>query len=176
MGFLAITGLGIGGALATSNVAVQNSVPNRVVGTATSTLQFYRFLSGTLGLAVLGSVLNWRFSSRLERTVSDTLRLSFSSDFLDQIKQNLRILVDPTATQALKADFAAKGVGGIEAADQLIAVLHAALVGAVQDVFTASMAVTALALPAALCLNKADSSHETSDGNHSRSPEPWLKA
>lgn len=30
MGFLAITGLGIGGALATSNVAVQNSVPHRL--------------------------------------------------------------------------------------------------------------------------------------------------
>ncbi len=108
--------------------------------------------------------------------VSDALRVSFSPDFLDRIKQNLRILVEPTATQALKADFAAKGVGGIEAADQLIAVLHAALVGTVQDVFTASMAVTALALPATLFLNKAGSRYETSDGGHSRSPEPWLKA
>ena len=54
-----------------SGLAVQNSVPFRLVGTATSALQFYRLVSGTVGLAVLGTVLTRNLSSRLD---ADALR------------------------------------------------------------------------------------------------------
>ena len=158
MAFLAVVGLGIGGALATANVAVRHFVPHSMQTITASTLQFYRFLSGALGLAFLGSVLNLRFSARLDGMMPETLRNALDPDFLGRIKQNLRLLVDPAAAEDLAADAAGKGGAGAKGSDgagmaeELITVLDAALVGAVQDVFMVGMAVTALAIPAGLFL------------------------
>lgn len=158
MAFLAVVGLGIGGALATANLAVRHFVPHSMQTITASTLQFYRFLSGALGLAFLGSVLNLRFSARLDGMMPETLRNALDPDFLGRIKQNLRLLVDPAAAEDLAADAAGKGGAGAKGSDgagmaeELITVLDAALVGAVQDVFMVGMAVTALAILAGLFL------------------------
>ena len=61
--YIVVTGLGVGGALATLSLAVQNSVPFGLVGVATSALQFFRSVGGMLGLAVLGAVMVRSFSS-----------------------------------------------------------------------------------------------------------------
>lgn len=182
MAFLAVVGLGIGGGLATANVAVWHFVPNAMQTITASTIQFFRFLSGALGLAFLGSVLNMRFSARLDGMMPETLRNALDPDMLDRIKQNLRILVDPAAARDLVADAAAEtddgarmaeggagartaeggaGAGmaerddGARMAEQLVDVLNGALVGAVQDVFMVGMAVTAFAILAGLFLKNA---------------------
>ena len=155
MAFLAVAGLGIGGALATANVAVRHFVPQGMQTLTASTLQFYRFLSGTLGLAFLGSVLNLRFSARLDGMMPESLRNALDPDVLDRIRQNLRVLVDPAAAEELAADAAAAGGAGAGTAEELVAVLDGALAGAVQDVFMAGMAVTAFAVLAALFLKNA---------------------
>ena len=155
MAFLAVAGFGIGGVLATANVAVRHFVPHNMQTTTASTLQCYRFLSGALGLAFLGTVLNLRFSARLDDMMPESLRNAFDPDFLDRIKQNLRLLVDPAAARDLVADAAAMGIGGAELAENtedLIVLLDAALVGAVQDVFMVGMTVTAFAILAGLLL------------------------
>ena len=112
MAYLAVLGLGIGGALATANVAVRHFVPHRIQTITASTIQFYRFLSGALGLAFLGSVLNLRFSARLDSMMPETLRNAVDPDFLDRITQNLRVLVDPAAARDLAVDFAVEGSEG----------------------------------------------------------------
>ena len=160
MAFLAVAGLGIGGALATANVAVRHFVPQGMQTLTASTLQFYRFLSGTLGLAFLGSVLNLRFSARLDGMMPESLRNALDPDLLDRIRQNLRVLVDPSAAEDLAAEAAANGVDGAGTAGELIAVLDGALAGAVQDVFMAGMAVTAFAVLAGLFLKNASTGND----------------
>ena len=54
MGCVFVAGIGVGGTLSTFRLAVQNAVPFRLVGAATSALQFCRLLSGTVGLAAAG--------------------------------------------------------------------------------------------------------------------------
>ena len=162
MVILAIAGLGVGGALATANAAIQHHVPARMLPAATSMLQFYRFLSGTLGLAFLGSVLNMRFSARLEGAIPETLRSALTPDFLDRIKQNLRILIDPEASRALATGYFENEVEGAETLEQLVPLLNEALVGAVQDVFMVTTAVTAIAVFAGLLMKQSD------DGNGTR--------
>ncbi len=159
MAFLAVVGFGIGGAIATANVAVRHFVPQNMQTLTTSTVQFYRFLSGALGLAFLGSVLNLRFSARLDGMMPESLSRSLDPDLLDRIKQNLRVLVDPAAARDLAADAASRGDGGAGMAEQLIALLDGALVGAVQDVFMVGMAVTALAILAGLLLRNRYADH-----------------
>ena len=150
--YVSLAGLGLGGTMSTSNLAVQNSVPFRLVGSATSALQFSRLFSGTLGLAVLGVVLTASFSSRLEETVSESVRAALAQGQFEAIKQNPRMLVDPSAIDALRAGFAERGLDGVQMADTFLGTLSAALVGGLGDAFTLSAIVVGLSFLAALFL------------------------
>ena len=152
MGYVFVAGLGVGGTLSTFRLAVQNSVPFRLVGTATSALQFYRLVSGTVGLAVLGTVLTRNLSSRLDATLSDSVKAALPPGRLDAIKNDPRALVDPVAAEALMAALHDLGPGGADLADALVGSLNTALAGAVGDVFTISAAVVVLSLIAATFL------------------------
>ena len=61
---VAIVGVGLGAAMPVFNLAVQNAVEARVVGVATSMVQFVRSIGGALGIAVFGSV-SLRLFSRI---------------------------------------------------------------------------------------------------------------
>lgn len=150
--YVSLTGLGLGGTMSTCNLAVQNSVPFRLVGSATSAIQFSRLFSGTLGLAVLGVVLTASFSSRLEDTVSASVRAALAQGQFEAIKQDPRMLVDPSAIDALRAGFAERGLDGAQMADTFLGTLSSALVGGMGDAFTLSALVVGLSLFAALFL------------------------
>ncbi|MXY18205.1 MAG: MFS transporter [Acidobacteria bacterium] len=152
IGYIVIMGLGMGGTLATLGVAVQNSVPFALVGIATSTLHFFRLVSGAAGLAVLGGVLTTRFSARFDQTVPGNVGGVLSAGELDAIKDNPRVLLDPSATEGLRAAFAEAGADGGRLADTFLAALNAALGGAMGDVFTVTAAVVGLAVAAALLM------------------------
>jgi len=54
--WLVIMGLGIGPSMAVFTIIVQNAVPFRQMGTATSALTFFRQIGGSIGLAIAGTV------------------------------------------------------------------------------------------------------------------------
>ena len=58
-----LAGLGLGSLMQNLVLAVQNSVPTKDLGAATSTVTFFRSLGGTVGVSVLGSILATRVSS-----------------------------------------------------------------------------------------------------------------
>ena len=66
---VAIIGIGLGAAMPVFNLAVQNAVEARMVGSATSMVQFVRSIGGTLGIAVLGSILSNDFSTAFRRAL-----------------------------------------------------------------------------------------------------------
>lgn len=150
--YVSLTGLGLGGAMSACNLAVQNSVPFRLVGSATSAIQFARLFSGTVGLAVLGVVLTASFSSRLEETVSESVRAALAPGQFEAIKQNPRVLVDPSAIDALRSGFAEGGLDGVQMADTFLGALSSALVGGLGDAFGLSAVVVGLSFLAALFL------------------------
>ena len=149
---VSLTGLGLGGAMSACNLAVQNSVPFRLVGSATSAIQFSRLFSGTLGLAVLAMVLTASFSSRLEETVSESVRAGLAQGQFESIRQNPRVLVDPSAIEGLRAGFAERGLDGVRMADRFLGALGSALVGGLGDAFRLSALVVGLSFLAALFL------------------------
>ena len=59
-GILTIVGLGMGMTMQVLVLAIQNAVEPRDLGTATSAVQFFRMIGGTIGLAVFGAVVNVR--------------------------------------------------------------------------------------------------------------------
>jgi EmrB/QacA subfamily drug resistance transporter len=60
-----VTGLGIGPTLSVFTLVVQNAVPVRSLGVATSNLTFFRQIGGSIGLAVLGTLFGSRFAELL---------------------------------------------------------------------------------------------------------------
>src|SRR5512146_647761 len=60
-----ITGLGIGPTLSVYTIVVQNAVPFRQLGVATSNLTFLRQIGGSIGLALLGTVFGNRLGTEI---------------------------------------------------------------------------------------------------------------
>ena len=69
VGYIVVMGAGLGTTFPTFTLSVQNTVPFRLMGAATSALQFYRSIGGMLGLALLGAVMTSRFAANFERSL-----------------------------------------------------------------------------------------------------------
>ncbi len=152
VGYIVVLGVGLGATFPTFTLAVQNSVPFRLMGISTSALQFYRSVGGMLGLAVLGALMASRFASKLEDTVPENVSAALPPGQLDAIKDNPQALVDPSAVDRLSAGFAQAGPDGGQIVQALLGSLKSALAGAIGDVFTLSAVVIALSLLVSLFL------------------------
>ena len=94
IGMLAV-GLGLGQLMQTLTIASQNAVGARDIGVATSSSTFFRQIGGTLGVAVLFSVLFSRIPDTIAAAISDR-----------KLSAALAAATDPTtpAGQAVLAD------------------------------------------------------------------------
>ena len=155
VGYIVVLGLGLGVTFPTFTLAVQNSVPFRLMGISTSALQFYRSIGGMLGLAVLGSVMASRFASKLEETAPGDIVAALPPGQLDAIKNNPQALIDPSAVDRLKDGFAQAGPDGAQMVETLLASLKSALAGAISDVFIIGSVVLALSLVVSLLLHRS---------------------
>ena len=150
--YLVLTGIGIGGTLAVVSVAVQNSVPFRLVGAGTSANQFWRTVGGMMGLAAMGAVMVQSFRSAVDAAVPDSVRVALPEGLLDSVKNDPQALLDPATAESLKGILAETGSGDSLVADGLLHSLNAALAGGLSNVFTVLAAAAALSFAIALFL------------------------
>ncbi len=61
-----IVGLGLGLVMPLYTLIVQNAVPQRMLGVATASTQFFRSIGGTVGAAVFGSIMLGRYRSTFD--------------------------------------------------------------------------------------------------------------
>ena len=66
-----IVGVGIGLCLPVVTLAVQNAVSQKLLGVATSSVQLFRQLGGTVGVAILGSIMNMSLQKRMSDLTSN---------------------------------------------------------------------------------------------------------
>ena len=152
VGYIVVMGLGLGVTFPTFTLAVQNSIPFRLMGVATSALQFYRSVGGMLGLAILGSVMASRFASRLEEATPEDVAAALPPGQLDSIKDNPQALVDPSSVDSLRSGLEQAGPDGAQMAETLLESLKSALAGAISDVFILGAVVIGLSLLVSLFL------------------------
>jgi len=141
-----VTGLGLGTAMPLYMIAVQNAVPYRVMGIATASVQFFRAVGGTLGLAIFGSLLASRFASNVETLMPAGVRQALSPDVLSQLSSNPEALVDPHAVSKLQEIFDGLGPQGADLMQQLMHALREALAMAISDIFLLAVAAVAVGL------------------------------
>ena len=65
-----ITGLGIGPTLSVFTIVVQNAVPFRQLGVATSNLTFFRQIGGSIGLAITGTVFGTTLTTEIPKQMA----------------------------------------------------------------------------------------------------------
>jgi len=79
-GAMLLIGLGLGQLMQTLTIASQNSVGLRDMGVATSASTFFRQIGGTLGTAVLLSLLFTVFPTNIKSSLTDTATLTSALD------------------------------------------------------------------------------------------------
>ncbi|VXB05956.1 MDR family MFS transporter [Frigoribacterium sp. 9N] len=100
-----LVGLGLGQLMQTLTIASQNSVGARDIGVATSASTFFRQIGGTLGTAVLFSVL----FSRIPQTIADAFADSSLQGRAQAALADQSVLSDPANAAILKLYQAAGG-------------------------------------------------------------------
>ncbi|MBI4338089.1 MAG: MFS transporter [Chloroflexi bacterium] len=137
---IVVLGLGLGTTFPPFTIAVQNAVPYRVMGIATSSTQFFRSIGGTLGLAVLGAFMTTRFDTHLAAALSPAIRQAMPPERLAELSSNPQALMSPGAIARLQGELAQLGPQGVALGQQLIAGLREALASAIGDVFLVAVA------------------------------------
>jgi MFS family permease len=120
----------------------QNELPERLIGEATSAIQFLQSLSGTIGLSLVGMVLNISFQANLAQTIPDGLNTVLTEE---QINSYLgtTLLTDQTQLASLLAETDASGQALI---NQFVTNLRLAYAGALRNAMFVLAALAAITI------------------------------
>ena len=131
-GYMVLMGLGIGFWMPTFQLAVQNALPHRLLGTGTASVNFFRQIGGTFSVAVLGSLLASGFAANLADVAAPP-----------QLVENPQILLNPEEVARLTAAIDASRPG---ASGAIIEAARVALADSVTDIFLIGVGIVALGL------------------------------
>ncbi len=120
----------------------QNELPEHLIGEATSAIQFLQSLSGTIGLSLVGMVLNISFQANLTQTIPEGLQAVLTEE---QIRSYLgtTLLTDQSQLAALLAETDAAGQALIT---QFAANLRLAYAGALRNAMFVLAALAAVTI------------------------------
>ena len=138
-----LIGVGLGTSMPLYNNAVMSAVPREVVGVATSQIQFWRSMGGTVGVAMLGSVLAHRLPERIALQVA-TLDLPPQATALinTQGAGAAQSLFDPVGLAATRAALPPQAQPVF---DQVFGAIKLALASTTHDIFMYGVAIVLVA-------------------------------
>jgi EmrB/QacA subfamily drug resistance transporter len=99
---IVVTGIGMGIAMPLFVIAVQNDVPYRVMGVATSSTQFFQSIGQAVGLAVFGSMVASRFTANVMGNEAIT-QLGLPPELVTQMTSNPEALMSEQARVILES-------------------------------------------------------------------------
>jgi len=156
--FMIIMGFGLGIAMPLYTLVVQNAFPANRLGVVTSATTFFRSIGGTVGIAILGSVVNNRFQGE---TVAQLAKLNpqLAARIPAAMLSNLnpQALVNTQAQAAIKATIQAQGAPAAVAQTVLNTLLDAmrpALAVATTEAFLIGGSVLVVAIVATAFLRE----------------------
>jgi EmrB/QacA subfamily drug resistance transporter len=147
-----ILGGGLGLTFPLTMSVVQVALPQRVVGVATSQIQFWRNLGGSVGTAVLGSILAQRLPIDIQaRVAALNLPAQFSSRVPTGSGSSPQAALDPNALARTRAALPAQFQPMF---DQAVHAMRAGLADAIHDLFLIAAGILVIALVATLFLRE----------------------
>jgi EmrB/QacA subfamily drug resistance transporter len=135
---LVVLGLGIGLAMPTFTLAVQNAFPAKDLGAVTAAVQFFRSIGSTVGVALMGTFLTSRLGGGLAGSLPSQVTQALPPEAMAALDP--QALVSPQATRTLETQFAGVPDGARLLAD-LMGALRTALATSIHDVFLVAAVV-----------------------------------
>jgi EmrB/QacA subfamily drug resistance transporter len=159
-GWMFLAGLGVGPTLSVFTIVVQNAVPFKFLGAATSNLTFFRQVGGSVGLAIVGSY----FGGQLKTTIPTELAAAapagtFDSFFaatggnLDQLT-NVGGQFDPALLALIPAEYVGAFFNAIKAG----------IADAIGSIFWLAVVASLVALVAATLIEEIPLRSKPSEG------------
>jgi EmrB/QacA subfamily drug resistance transporter len=99
---LIFTGLGLGTVMPTFMLIVQNALPHNVLGVVSSSTQLFRQLGGTIGVAVMGTIMTTKMRHELVHGVTSEEKALLEQTGLSELKDP-QILLDPDFLNNIKS-------------------------------------------------------------------------
>lgn len=148
---LFVTGVGLGITFPVFNLTVQNAVKHKYLGVATATSQLSRELGGTVGVAVMGSIMGTLMANKLKGAELPILEMPANIDVEGIKAEDMPDLQSPdpqllTNPETLEAIHKVMPEQVQILFDNLIAILREALSYSLNGVFLFSVVVTLLAV------------------------------
>jgi hypothetical protein len=137
---VAILGVGLGAAMPVFNLAVQNAVEARIVGAATSMVQFVRSIGGALGIAVFGSVLANGFSPSFREALPADVLCKVSPARLD-VLADAQLYMTSAGTKQLDGILTGFGLNSDVVMGAVRQAARTALATSLHDVFQIAAAL-----------------------------------
>jgi hypothetical protein len=135
--YMIIMGIGLGPTMPLFVIAVQNSVDYAHLGVATSAVQFFRSMGGTIGVTVLGALMARSLDSQIRQQAPEALSaLGGASKGLGEVQ----ILLDPSTLSQIPPS--------------VMSFLREALAKSLHEVFVVSLLVLVAALIVTLFLKE----------------------
>jgi hypothetical protein len=150
---IVLVGAGLGTTFPLYLTAVQTALPRNFLGVASSQIQFWRQIGGTIGTAVLGSVLAQRLPVHIKEQVANLHIPSQISGFITSGGSNPQTLFDPKQIAARQAQASAFGQQGAAIFDQVLHAIRVGLATTLHEIFLYGAAILILALVASVFLN-----------------------
>jgi EmrB/QacA subfamily drug resistance transporter len=147
---MVIMGLGLGVAMSSFTVIVQNQYPSNRLGEVTAGLQFFRSIGSTVGLAVFGTILNNQFAAAMRHNLPAPLQKYKGSAALN----NPEVLLSPAAGQKIHALFAKFGAQGEQLFTSFMNAVRHSLDTAISDLFLLAAIVGVVGLVVVLFLRE----------------------
>ena len=150
---MVVSGVGIGVMMSLFTIVVQNAFPRALLGQVTASLQFFRSIGGTIGVAVFSTFMMNGFQSTFQQNLPQVLKQTIPPAQLAAM-QNPQVLLAPGATAKLQESFTVFGPQGLEMFRQLMDTIRLSLSSAIGSVFLVGTGVMVLSLISCLFLRE----------------------
>jgi hypothetical protein len=174
-----LIGFGLGFTIPTLVLAAQNSVSHAMLGVSTSIVTFARSVGGTIGVAIMGSLLTRRLDDELAAGLPAEVQARAPAPLLEALK-NPRLLLDEGALDQVRA----RGFDALFGADApalfeaTVESMREALATSITDVFLLSLGVMVVALAVSVLLPEIPlrTTHEMAPEVEERAAAPAASA
>ncbi len=149
-GWMFLAGLGVGPTLSVFTIVVQNAVPFKFLGAATSNLTFFRQVGGSVGLAIVGSYFGGQLTTTIPKELAAAAPVGTFDAFFAATGGNLDQLTnvggkfDPALLALIPGQFV----------DVFFSAIKAGIADAIGSIFWLAVVASLVALVAATLIEE----------------------
>ena len=145
-----LAGLGVGPTLSVFTIVVQNAVPFKFLGAATSNLTFFRQVGGSVGLALVGSYFGGQLATTIPAELAKAAPMGTFDPFFTAIGGNLSQLTNVGG----KFDQALISLIPVQYLDAFFNAIKAGIADAIGSIFWISVVASLVAFVAATLIEE----------------------